>query len=55
MTSQLGKVLRINTDGTVPADNPFVGRSDVNPAIWANGYRDIHSATVSGRGSPPSR
>ncbi|MEI7932807.1 MAG: PQQ-dependent sugar dehydrogenase, partial [Alphaproteobacteria bacterium] len=46
MMSQLGKVLRINTDGTVPADNPFVGRADVNPAVWANGYRDIHSAVV---------
>ncbi len=49
MTSQLGKVLRINTDGTVPADNPFNARADVNPAIWANGYRDIHSAAVNPR------
>lgn len=46
MMSQAGKVLRLNTDGTVPSDNPFVGRADVNPAIWANGYRDIHSAAV---------
>jgi glucose/arabinose dehydrogenase len=46
MTSQLGKVLRINTDGTIPNDNPFVGKSDVNPAVWANGYRDIHSSTI---------
>jgi len=49
MTSQFGKVLRINTDGTIPKDNPFIGRDDVNPAVWANGYRDIHSSVVNPR------
>jgi len=49
MMSQLGKVLRINTDGTVPKDNPYIGRDDVNPAVWANGYRDIHSSVVNPR------
>ncbi|MEY4643157.1 MAG: hypothetical protein RLZZ227_3151 [Pseudomonadota bacterium] len=35
-----GKVLRLKDDGTVPADNPFVGRADVHPAIYSYGHRD---------------
>lgn len=34
-----GKVIRINDDGIVPADNPFVGRSDALPEIFAYGVR----------------
>jgi glucose/arabinose dehydrogenase len=41
--SLMGKVLRINTDGSVPADNPFVGRADTRPEIWAFGVRDAQS------------
>jgi glucose/arabinose dehydrogenase len=37
-----GKVLRLNDDGTVPADNPFVGRDGVHPAIYSYGHRDQH-------------
>jgi aldose sugar dehydrogenase len=46
MKSQLGKVLRINTDGSIPKDNPFLSNPEANPAIWALGYRDIHSAVI---------
>jgi glucose/arabinose dehydrogenase len=35
-----GKVLRLNDDGSIPADNPFVGRSDVHAAIYSYGHRD---------------
>jgi glucose/arabinose dehydrogenase len=35
-----GKILRLNDDGTVPADNPFAGHSDVLPEIWAYGSRN---------------
>src|ERR1041385_7606264 len=35
-----GKILRLNDDGTVPADNPFVGRSDARTEIWAYGSRN---------------
>ena len=38
-----GKILRINTDGTAPADNPFIGRSDVRPEIWAYGFRNPYT------------
>lgn len=37
----LGKVIRLNKDGSVPADNPFVGRSDARPEIWSYGHRNI--------------
>src|SRR3954467_6707408 len=35
-----GKILRLNDDGTVPSDNPFVDRSDARPEIWAFGSRN---------------
>jgi glucose/arabinose dehydrogenase len=44
--SQEGKVLRINRDGTIPKDNPFVGDPKANPAVWALGFRDIHAALI---------
>lgn len=34
-----GKVIRLNDDGSVPADNPFVGRTDALPEIYALGVR----------------
>jgi len=35
-----GKILRLTPDGQVPADNPFVGRSDVRPEIFSTGHRN---------------
>jgi glucose/arabinose dehydrogenase len=41
LTNLLGKILRINRDGTIPANNPFYGvASGVNRAIWARGLRN---------------
>ena len=45
-----GKVLRLRDDGTVPADNPFVGKAGYRPEIYTLGHRDhlgltIHQAT----------
>lgn len=41
LDTPFGKVLRINRDGSIPADNPFFGRtSGVNRAIWALGLRN---------------
>jgi aldose sugar dehydrogenase len=37
-----GKIHRIRDDGTVPADNPFSGRRDVHPTVWALGVRNPH-------------
>ena len=36
----LGKTIRINDDGSLPADNPFQGDSDQHPAIWTYGHRN---------------
>jgi glucose/arabinose dehydrogenase len=35
-----GKLLRLNDDGTIPQDNPFVGRSDARAEIWTYGHRN---------------
>ncbi len=40
MDNTNGKVLRIKDDGSIPADNPFVGQKDVNPAVFTRGHRD---------------
>lgn len=41
-----GKVLRLNADGSIPKDNPFVGKAGANPAIYSYGHRDQHGLTV---------
>ena len=37
--SQLGKVLRLNDDGSVPSDNPFAGRAGYKPEVYTIGHR----------------
>lgn len=47
LTTTLGKVLRINRDGTIPSDNPFVSQtSGINRAIWARGLRNPFNFAV---------
>jgi glucose/arabinose dehydrogenase len=46
LSSGLGKIMRINPDGSVPKNNPFVGRSAARPEIWSYGHRNIQSAAV---------
>ena len=36
----LGKIIRIHRDGSIPDDNPFVGRADARPEIWSYGHRN---------------
>ena len=38
--NHLGTIIRLNADGTVPADNPFVGQTDIEPEIWSYGHRN---------------
>jgi glucose/arabinose dehydrogenase len=38
--SLAGKILRLNDDGTVPRDNPFVGKAGFRPEIWSTGHRN---------------
>lgn len=44
--SHLGKILRLNDDGTVPTDNPFVGQKRYRPEIFALGIRNAIGLTV---------
>ena len=40
MNSNLGKIVRLNDDGSVPADNPFASRGGVTAQIWSLGHRN---------------
>jgi glucose/arabinose dehydrogenase len=40
LNSLAGKTLRLNDDGTVPTDNPFVGQAGARPEIWTYGHRN---------------
>lgn len=42
----LGKIVRINADGSIPKDNPFVGQAGVRPEIWSLGHRNVQAATL---------
>jgi glucose/arabinose dehydrogenase len=47
LNSMLGKVLRINTDGSIPKDNPFVGQKNARPEIYTYGHRNPQAILVS--------
>lgn len=44
--SGLGKIFRIDADGGIPADNPFVGRQGAQRAIWSYGHRNVQGASI---------
>lgn len=46
LNSHFGKVVRINPDGSVPKDNPFLKREKALPEIWSLGHRNILAATL---------
>ena len=46
----LGKVVRINADGTIPSDNPFVRRDGARPEIWSYGHRNVQAAALDAEG-----
>ncbi len=46
LDASFGKVLRIEADGRIPADNPFVNRKGALPQIWSYGHRNPQSAAV---------
>lgn len=41
LRSRLGKIVRLNDDGTTPRDNPFVNQPNADPTIWSYGHRNI--------------
>jgi glucose/arabinose dehydrogenase len=46
LSTTIGKVIRIEPDGSIPKDNPFVGRDGVRPEIWSYGHRNIQAAAL---------
>ncbi len=40
LTNHLGKIIRLNEDGSVPSDNPFVDSVNAKPEIWSYGHRN---------------
>ncbi len=46
-----GKIVRVGKDGSVPADNPFVGRAGALPEIWSYGHRNAQGATLAPDGT----
>ena len=44
--SGIGKIVRINTDGSIPRDNPFTGREGARPEIWSYGHRNVQAAAL---------
>jgi aldose sugar dehydrogenase len=46
MDGLLGKIVRVNADGSVPKDNPFVGKPDIPGEIWSIGHRNVQAATL---------
>jgi aldose sugar dehydrogenase len=46
LTDHAGKVLRLRDDGTVPSDNPFVGRPGVRPEIYSYGHRNPEGLAI---------
>jgi glucose/arabinose dehydrogenase len=46
MDSLIGKIVRINPDGSIPPDNPFVGTPGARPEIWSIGHRNAQAATL---------
>ena len=49
-SNHFGKILRLNPDGSVPADNPFVGREGWKPEIWSTGHRNPLGLTLDPEG-----
>ena len=46
LSSTIGKVVRINADGSIPSDNPFAKRDGARPEIWSHGHRNIQGAAI---------
>lgn len=49
-TGTLGKIIRINRDGTIPPDNPLVGTPNARAEIWSLGHRNPYGLVFAGDG-----
>ena len=50
LDSHLGKIVRIATDGSAPADNPYAGRTDARAEIWTLGHRNVQALAFDEQG-----
>jgi glucose/arabinose dehydrogenase len=50
LDSDMGKILRINPDGSIPKDNPFAGKANARPEIWSLGHRNVQAAAFDSKG-----
>lgn len=46
LSNHLGTIVRINADGSVPADNPFIGKKNAMSEIWSYGHRNVQGADI---------
>jgi aldose sugar dehydrogenase len=46
LSTHIGKIVRINADGSIPADNPFAERTDARQEIWSYGHRNVQGAAL---------
>jgi glucose/arabinose dehydrogenase len=46
LDADLGKIIRINPDGSIPKTNPFVGKAGARPEIWSYGHRNVEAAAI---------
>jgi glucose/arabinose dehydrogenase len=51
LSNTLGSIVRLNDDGTVPADNPFVGQEGVKPEIYSHGHRSPQGLVITADGT----
>lgn len=50
LDSAIGKIVRVNRDGSIPKNNPFVSIAGAKPEIWSYGNRNVQGATLDARG-----
>jgi glucose/arabinose dehydrogenase len=46
LSATIGKIVRINSDGSAPRDNPFANRGGAVPEIWSYGHRNVQAAAL---------
>jgi glucose/arabinose dehydrogenase len=50
LDSLIGKIVRVNRDGSIPKNNPFVNAQGVRPEIWSYGNRNVQGAALDAKG-----
>jgi len=51
LDNHFGKILRVNDDGSIPTDNPFVNSPGALPEIWSYGHRNLQGLVIKDDGT----